>query len=67
VSPYTLTAKLGTQVREHLIDGSDQTDATMSAIVYILNQSTDDQVWAKGEISLTDADGNLLHHMDPKV
>jgi len=44
----------------------DSMDATMQAISVVLNAATEDVVWARGHVSLTDSDGNVLHTMEAK-
>ena len=47
-------------------DAVDSMDATMQAISVVLNAATEDVVWARGEVTLVDGNGRVLHRMEAK-
>ena len=67
MNEYTLTAELDTTIAEVIITADSEDEATMNAIGVVLDNAYDNAgVWAKGAITLTDSNGNVLHTMDAK-
>ena len=65
---YRLEAVLDDRIETiHIRAGFDD-EATMEAIHAIMDEAYEDKTgpWAKGAITLTDPDGNVLHTMDAK-
>lgn len=48
------------------IEAVDSMDATMQAISVVLDSAMHDQVWARGEVTLVDGNGRVLHRMEAK-
>ena len=66
---YQLTATLDSNTDEaYLFEALSDDEATMTAIGYIMDMAYADKggPWAKGAITLTDPDGNVLHTMGAK-
>ena len=75
---YRLTARLGDRTTHIDIDGDpdpvlgDHFDATCQAIRYVLNQghyeyrTESTPLWSKGEITLRDQYGTVVHTMEAK-
>lgn len=66
MSTYTLTATLGSTHKRVRLDCEDDSDATMSAIVQVMDRGSKSTIWARGRIELRDARGGLIHEMDAK-
>jgi hypothetical protein len=67
---FTLTALLDGYPGEVVsFDTEDSLAATIEGTMIILDKAYVDKQgpWAKGEITLRDEDGNVLHRMDAKV
>jgi len=64
---YTVTATLNSESETETLYGVDDTDATFSAMAFILNTAVNSTLWAKGEIVLADTDGNEIRRMEAKV
>ena len=70
---YNLTAELGYYKASKKFPGSMSNEqVTMGAIDHIMTRASkksrknDREIWAKGKITLTDPDGNVLRKMDAK-
>ena len=65
---YQLTAEDANAKIIWRFDASSNDEATMTAIGKIMDNAYADKqgVWAKGAITLTDPDGNVIHTMDAK-
>jgi hypothetical protein len=66
---YQLTATIDSNNDEaYVFEASSDEEATMTAIGYIMDTAYADKngPWAKGAITLTDPDGNVLRTMDAK-
>jgi len=64
---YTVTATLNSESETETFYGVDDTDATFSAMAFILNTAVSSTLWAKGEIVLADTEGNEIRRMEAKV
>ncbi len=63
---YTLQATTATKAEAVGIEADNDSDAMMEAIGRILDFAMNSEVWAKGAISLTSSDGNLVAEMGAK-
>jgi hypothetical protein len=65
---YRLEAVLGTVVATAILGADSDEDATMDAIGVILDNAYADKKgpWAKGAITLTNPNGEVIHTMDAK-
>ena len=65
---YQITAMLNSTGEDYLFEAESDDQATMTAIGIIMDNAYADKTgpWAKGAITLTDPDGNVLHTMDAK-
>lgn len=65
---YRLEAVLDDRIETIRIRARFDDEATMEAIHAIMDEAYEDKTgpWAKGAITLTDPDGNVLHTMDAK-
>jgi hypothetical protein len=66
---YQLTATIdSTNDEAYVFEASSDEEATITAIDYIMDTAYADKngPWAKGAITLTDPDGNVLRTMDAK-
>jgi hypothetical protein len=65
---YTLTAKYGGEVETVIIASRDDDYATLDAIGEIMNRAYPDvALWARGEITLANARGDIINTMPAKV
>lgn len=67
VKRYTVTATLGSETETETLYEVNETEATFSAMAFILNTAVASNLWAKGEIVLTDTEGNEIRRMEAKV
>ena len=66
---YQLTATIdSTNDEAYVFEASSDEESTITAIDYIMDTAYADKngPWAKGAITLTDPDGNVLRTMDAK-
>ena len=63
---YTLTATLGNQTKQVLIDAADDTEATFEAVFKILDMAVNRPLWANGAIELRNPRGELINEMAAK-
>jgi hypothetical protein len=63
---YRLTAKRNNEVRTKQLFCSNDSDAQMEAMFFVLNKAKENIIWAKGEISLMQGN-TLIAHMEPKL
>jgi hypothetical protein len=67
MNTYQITAQRLGKVKAHTFKDVDDTEATMTAIFYILDQAKTKQMWAKGRIELKNTTTNeLLKVMEAK-
>lgn len=64
---YTVTATLNNESETETFYEMNDTDATFSAMSFILNTAVSNTLWAKGEIVLADTEGNEIRRMEAKV
>jgi hypothetical protein len=63
---YTLQASMRYSVQAVPIEAIDDESAMMFAIDQILGRAKTSSTWAKGLITLSDPDGNVIQTMDAK-
>jgi hypothetical protein len=67
MNTYQITAQRLGKVKSYTFKDVDDTEATMTAIFYILDQAKTKQMWAKGRIELKNTTTNeLLKVMEAK-
>jgi hypothetical protein len=64
---YTVTATLNTESETETLYEANDTEATFSAMAFILNTAVNSTLWAKGQIVLADTEGNEIRRMEAKV
>ena len=67
INRYTVTATLNSESETETLYEVNDTDATFSAMAFILNTAVASNLWAKGEIVLADSEGNEIRRMEAKV
>ena len=67
INRYTVTATLGSETETETLYEVNETEATFSAMAFILNTAVASNLWAKGEIVLADTEGNEIRRMEAKV
>ena len=66
---YQLTARIDSNNDQaYLFEASSDDEATITAVNYIMDTAYSDKKgpWAKGAITLTDPNGNVIHSMAAK-
>ena len=64
---YTLTAELDGRRNSVTIDATDDADAILTATFRVLSLAYPNvALWARGAITLTDANGRVIQTMDAK-
>lgn len=63
---YTLSAVHNRAMSQEEVWAEDDDDATMSAMIVVLNRAVESPIWAKGKITLRDATGATIQTMDAK-
>jgi hypothetical protein len=67
MNTYQVTAQRLGKVKSHTFTDVDDTEATMTAIFYILDQAKTKDMWAKGRIELKNtATNEVLRVMEAK-
>jgi hypothetical protein len=66
MNTYTLQATTSTTAQAVPIEAEDDSSAMLQAIDQILGRALASPVWARGLITLTDPDGNVIQTMDAR-